>query len=135
MRSQSTPRKKKKILIVDDDMITLKMLEKILSSGGYSVIQTTDGNAAILIAKKEHPNIVILDITMPSIDGISVATMLKSDPKTRNTPIILLSSLIEKEISRAQNAIPGISFLPKPIKQADLIRQISEHLLDNKFQT
>ena len=115
-------------MIVDDDRLSLKMLEKILSGAGYAVIQTTHGKDAIVMAKEEQPDLAILDIAMPDMDGIHVAIVLKNDPQTKNIPIIFLSSLVGKEIRKEKSALPGSSFLKKPPQKDDLLREIREHL-------
>ena len=87
----------KKILIVDDDEVFLKMLEKTLISSGYSVSQATNGKDAIDLAKNWRPNLIILDIMMPEMDGGEAALVLEKDPETINIPSILMTSLLKKE--------------------------------------
>jgi len=119
---------KKKILIVDDSPVNLILLDSILSRVGYNVIQATNGEDAIQIARKEHPDLIILDIVMPGIDGLEAASRLKDQSATRTIPIIFVSSLVKKHSSMLKKMMPGHAFLPKPFKKQALLKEIREHL-------
>jgi CheY-like chemotaxis protein len=117
----------REILIVDDDRTTLKMLEKLLIRSGYSVIPLSLGKEAIRIAKERSPDVVILDIMMPDMDGGEVANILKSEPATKNIPIIFLSSLIKKNEEKSSSRQDGICLISKPFEREELIRQIENY--------
>lgn len=121
---------KKKILIVDDSPVNLRLLDKILSRVGYETIQATNGADAFRAAKDTQPDLIILDIAMPGIDGLQAASLLRNDLTTKNIPIIFASSLIKKNQKRKKKAFPGSSFLPKPYNKTILLREIREHLAD-----
>ena len=87
----------KKILIVDDEEDTLISLGNILRRANYIVSTTTSGEEAIKLAKANHPDLVILDIVLPGLDGGSVADILSNDPATANTPILFLTGILSKE--------------------------------------
>ena len=87
----------KKILIVDDEEDTLISLGNILRRANYIVSTTTNGEEAIKLAKANHPDLVILDIVLPGLDGGSVADILSNDPATANTPILFLTGILSKE--------------------------------------
>jgi len=128
MLNEKSELKNKKILIVDDDLISLTILEKMLSHAGYDVIKATNGKEALLRAKERQPDLAVLDIAMPELDGINVATILKSDPQTKNVPIIFLSALVGEEIRKEISSVPGSSFLIKPFRKDDLLREIKQFL-------
>jgi len=119
---------KKKILIVDDSPVNLILLHRFLSRVGYNVIQATSGEEAIRMAGKEQPDLIILDIVMPGIDGLEAASRLKDQSSTRTIPIIFVSSLVKKHSSMLKKMAPGRSFLPKPFKKRALLKEIREHL-------
>lgn len=119
---------KKKILIVDDNKVILKTLEKILISEGYSVIPLSLGRIALKIAKERSPDLIILDIMMPDMDGGDVAFILKNDPKTKNIPIMFLSSLVTKREEQSSSKKHGIYFMTKPFEKDELLRQIKNYL-------
>ena len=117
----------KKILIVDDDPITLKMLEKILLSVGYWVAKATNGKEALYIADDFLPNLIMLDIDMPVMDGTEAMERLNKNPRTKNIPVIFLSSLITKQDEMGKYG-KSKSYLAKPINREILLKEIDKHL-------
>lgn len=116
---------KKRILIVDDEKDILTVLEKRLVSAGYDVIKADSGNEAIRIAKEQHPDLIVLDIIMPEIDGSMVAETLKQDVNTKGIPVIFLTCLLtKKEESRLGHEIHGHFFIAKPFDQEELLKEI-----------
>ena len=118
---------RKKILIVDDDSITLKMLEKILLSAGYWVAKATNGKEALYTADDFLPDLVILDIVMPVMDGTETIEQLKKNPRTKNIPVIFLSSLITKKDEMGK-FVKSKSYLAKPINREKLLKEIDKCL-------
>lgn len=119
---------KKKILIADDDKPTLKILEAILSEAGYSVIQAASGPKALNLARSEHPDLAILDIAMPGMDGIDVGLVMKKDPQTRRIPVIFLSSHVGGGFREGMDSLLAANFLPKPIQKDLLLKEIERIL-------
>jgi len=120
---------KKKILIVDDEKDVLVVLERRLIAEGYSVITTDNGNDAIMLAKSEFPDLVILDIWMPNMEGTEVAAILKGDIKTKDIPVIFLTCLLEKEEEEKQGHVIGSNiFFAKPYDIEKLLTAIEELL-------
>lgn len=126
--------KEKKILLVDDDAVNLKILANILDNNGYSIMQASGGLEAVKMAKNFHPDLIILDIVMPDIDGGEVANILKNNPSTKNIPIIFLSSLIKREEERYSSKKDGIFLMSKPYDRDELIR-ITRQQLSIRGQT
>ena len=118
----------KKILIVDDDTVNLKMLRKIFNSDEFHVIQASGGYEAVNIAKNDHPDLIILDIVMPDMDGGEVAAILKKDPITQKIPIIFLSSLIKKEEEQYSSTQDGVYLMAKPFDRDVLLNKVREYL-------
>ncbi len=119
---------KKEILIVDDDRVILRTLEKILLDAGYSVTPLSLGREAVKIAKDRSPDLIILDIMMPDMDGGDVAHVLKNDAETRDIPIIFLSSLVTKREEQSSSRKHGLYFLAKPINRNELLKRIREYI-------
>jgi len=115
----------KKILIVDDDPVTLKMLEKILLSEGYWVAKANNGKDALYIADDFLPDVIILDIMMPIMDGAITLNKLEKNPRTRNIPVLFLTSLISKT-EELKKSIRNRRVLAKPIDKDMLLREISK---------
>jgi DNA-binding response OmpR family regulator len=87
-----TPIQKTTILIVDDEPDIRSILDILLTSKGYSTLQADSGKAALDLVARHHPDLVLLDIIMPDMDGYQVARQLREDPETREMPIIMISA-------------------------------------------
>ena len=125
---------KKTILTVDDENRVLELIKDILSVNGYSVIMASSGKEAITKAKKHGPDLIIMDIMMPDLDGAKVVKLLKEDSKTRDIPILFLSGIIVKEMGKSQADINVggnlYSALPKPFGAEELVNAVNK-LLEN----
>lgn len=85
----------KVILVVDDDLTLREMYEERLKAEGFDIIQASNGEEAIQMAKQNMPNVIMLDIMMPKLNGFDVLKTLKADPQTQNIPVIVLTALIQ----------------------------------------
>lgn len=122
--------KNKKILIVDDEPDALMMLEMRLSHAGYTVLKAENGKAAITVARVEHPDLIVLDILLPDMNGEEVAEELKSNPKTRDIPVMFLTCLFtKKEESRDGHKVSGNVFFAKPYNPEELLVEIEKELV------
>lgn len=120
---------KRKILVVDDEPDVLKVLEKRLSEAGYSVVMVSESKEALTKAKEEMPDLILLDILMPGIDGAEIGRRLKDDPKTKNIPVVFLTCLFTKEDEAAMgHAVGGNIFIAKPYDPQGLLKEIEKHL-------
>ena len=117
----------KKILIVDDEKDALFILEKELAARGYSVISADNGSDALNLAKSQCPDLIILDIWMPDMDGTEVAAMLKEYPETKDIPVIYLTCLVERKKGEEQGRVVGDKILiAKPYNIEGLSAQIEK---------
>lgn len=105
------------VLVVDDDESSREISRRILSKRGYSVICADDGESGIELARKQHPDIIVLDILMPGMDGWQVLERLRKIPETADIPIILQSMLSERELGLSLGAN---DYLTKPVDKSDL---------------
>ncbi|MFA9452643.1 MAG: PleD family two-component system response regulator [Candidatus Aminicenantaceae bacterium] len=119
---------KKKILVVDDDKIMLKMLERSLSGNGFSLAQAANGKDAVFLAKTWRPDLIVLDIMMPEMDGCEAAEKLKHNPDTKDIPIIFLTSLLSKEEENESPGCSGQICLAKPFDEHKLLAEIHKHM-------
>jgi CheY-like chemotaxis protein len=117
----------KKILVVDDDAVIQKLLGEILEREGYQVISARDGIDAMVMIRKERPDLVVLDIMMPHVNGYDVCRSIKFDPDFKLTPIILLTSR-DQEIDKHILGLMGIDYLHKTCKPQDLLLKIKKIL-------
>lgn len=91
----------KTILLVDDDLTLREMYEERLKAEGFSIVQATNGNEALQKARESKPNVVLLDIMMPKVNGFDVMREMKADPELKEIPIIVLTALIQ-DVDRVQ---------------------------------
>ena len=106
------------------------MLEKRLSSEGYSVVTVDNGFDVLALAKAQPPDLIILDLVMPSMEGGEIAAKIKGDIRTRNVPIIFLTALLSKDEEYKENhIIAGNITFAKPIDTEGLLSQIRKLLL------
>jgi len=91
----------KTILLVDDDFTLREMYGERLKTEGFQIIQASDGEEALLMAKKNKPNVILLDIMMPKINGFDVLKQIKADDELKNIPVLILTALIQ-EVDKIQ---------------------------------
>jgi DNA-binding response OmpR family regulator len=104
----------KRILVVDDEPAVLNTLCKELRGAGYEVITAADGEAALAAARAQKPDLILMDLLLPKLDGWQVCQELKRDPAQRAVPIVMFSGLIEKDYERQASEM-GDAFLAKPV--------------------
>ncbi len=111
----------KRILICDDDPVILRLLQVNLELEGYEVVLANNGEQALEVAQAENPDLIILDIMMPRLDGYQTAERLKGSPSTRDTPVIFLSARAQaSDIDRGRQF--GVEeYLTKPFDPSDLL--------------
>jgi CheY-like chemotaxis protein len=116
---------KKKILIIDDEKDALFILSKELASKGYSVISADNGNDALKLAKSKYPDLIMLDIWMPEMDGLEVFARLGEDPKTKDIPVIFLTCLFSKREEKERGCVvAGRVLIAKPYSIESLATEI-----------
>jgi signal transduction histidine kinase len=116
------------ILVVDDTHENLRLLSGILKEQGYSVRLAPSGSLAIESALTTPPDLILLDIMMPSVDGYEVCRRLKADSRTSSIPIIFLSALNEPLDKVKAFALGGVDFITKPFHVEEVLVRISTHL-------
>jgi signal transduction histidine kinase/CheY-like chemotaxis protein len=113
------------VMIVDDDPNARDLLAATVRREGYRVIEATDGQAAVTLARRWHPDVVTLDVLMPRMDGWAVLTALKSDPALAEIPVIIVTVLADRGIAVSLGAA---EFLTKPVDRARLAATIRQHV-------
>lgn len=115
----------KKILIVDDEPDILEFLQYNLRKEGYEVVSATDGKQAITTAEREKPNLILLDIMMPELDGVETCRLLRSKKEFADTPIAFLTARDEDFSQITALDVGGDDYITKPIKPRVLISRIN----------
>ena len=118
----------KRILICDDDPVILRLLQVNLELEGYEVLQAHHGEEALEIASAEHPDLVILDIMMPRLDGYQTAERLKASDDTKEIPVVFVSAKAQQSDIEKGKSYGVADYLTKPFDPTDLL-EIVERLV------
>lgn len=116
----------KKILIVEDDYAIADSLQAMLQVKGYGVLFAPDGQAAVEVARKEIPDVILLDILLPKLDGFDVCRILKADPKTKDIRIIVATGLGRMGDVETAFAAGACDYIIKPFDAERLLKKIEK---------
>lgn len=118
----------KTILLADDEANLRILVRTTLEDLEYYILEATDGTTALELARKERPDLLVLDWMMPGINGIEVAAALRQDPATAHIPVIMLTAK-GQEMDKAQgHAVGAYAYLIKPFSPLELLRKVQEVL-------
>jgi two-component system cell cycle response regulator DivK len=120
----------KRILVVDDQEDLRGVLRDLLSGSGYTVIEAADGEAGVTKAKSDRPDLILMDIQMPVIDGYEATRRIKSDPDFKPIPIVAVSSYAMKGDEEKARAAGCDHYVTKPYSSMQLLRLIRRLLGD-----
>ena len=118
----------KKILIIDDEINLVVLLESRLKMQGYEVITASDGQAGLEMAKKYKPDLIILDLMLPKMDGYTVCGLLKNDRRYAKIPIILFTARIQESDRQTGKEVGAEAYITKPFDPKVLMAKIEELL-------
>ena len=117
-----------KVLLVDDTPENLKVLRGTLETEGYNILVATNGEQAIDIAMSASPDLILLDVMMPGIDGFETCRRLKADEKLASIPVIFVTALAETESVMEGFDVGGIDYVIKPFNDQEVIARVRTHL-------
>ena len=117
---------KRKILLIDDHDSVLKLLEAVLKVRNYEVCYASNGAEGLEMAQAEAPDLVLLDVMMPGMDGFKVCQALKQAEATKNIPVVFLTARGEDTDREMGKRVGGEGFIKKPFRSSDLMTTISE---------
>ena len=117
-----------KILIVDDAPINVKLMSDMLSKAGYQIVPETNSHQVLVDAQQENPDLILLDIMMPGLDGYEVCRQLKSDETTRDIPVIFMSALTQTNDKLKGFEAGGVDYVTRPFKQKEILARVEVHL-------
>jgi two-component system cell cycle response regulator DivK len=119
-----------KILYIEDNPQNMRLIRKILQVGGYELLEALDGNSGLEVASREHPDLILMDVNLPDLDGMKAISALKSDPKLHRIPVIALTANAmygDKE----QFLDAGCDgYLAKPVSKNELLTTLAYFLRD-----
>ena len=118
----------KKILIVEDNEKNLKLFKIIIESLGYKTLLAEDGAKGVKIAKEQMPDLILMDIQMPGMDGMSAMKILRSDERTKDIPALALTSYAMKGNKERFLEVGFIDYISKPISKDNFIEVVEKAL-------
>ncbi len=116
---------KGKILVVDDEIYIVHILDFSLGMEGYEVLTALDGEQALEKARANHPDLIVLDIMMPKLDGYETCKMLKADESTKDIPVILLSAKGRNVDQKVGFEVGADDYITKPFSPRKLVERIN----------
>ncbi|NES19131.1 MAG: response regulator [Symploca sp. SIO3E6] len=134
MNSDPLPELKGKILVVDDQLNNHRLLSTILTKQGYEVRKALNGKMALIGVQADPPDLILLDIRMPEIDGYEVCEQLKASEQTKEIPIIFLSALNETLDKVKAFSVGGVDYISKPFHPEEVLARVENHLTIGRLQ-
>lgn len=119
----------KRILVVDDDPDNRRIVVKVLTREGYETLEAGDGRAAIELARAERPDLIVMDLGIPHVDGLEASRQLKADPRSADIPIIALTALAMRGDEERARKAGCDEYLAKPCRP-ETIRQTVRRFLE-----
>ena len=123
------------ILLVDDQPANLQLLSQTLENLGCKLLFAKNGESALAIAQKALPDLILLDIMMPGIDGFEVCQRLKKNPDTRKIPVIFLSALDETGDKVRGLQLGAVDYVAKPFQPEEVIARVNTHLIIHRLNS
>ena len=117
-----------RILVVDDEEDIVELIAVNLQRKGYDTLTAYNGTAALEVARKERPDLILLDVMMPCQDGLTVLTRLRSDPATQATPIVIITARRETATIFSALARGATDVILKPFGMADMLKAVERYL-------
>ncbi len=117
-----------KILIVEDNPANMKLAIFLLESAGHVTLSARDAEAGLALARNEHPNLILMDIQLPGMDGLEAVVLLKRDDATRVIPVIALTALAMKGDEERIRAAGCDGYIAKPIRYQEFLATIAAQL-------
>ncbi|MEJ1353826.1 MAG: response regulator [Candidatus Sedimenticola sp. (ex Thyasira tokunagai)] len=125
---EGVPGTEKTVLVVDDSPTETHIIKGIVEKGGYSVITAEDGESGVAEAKQTHPDVILMDVVMPGLNGFQATRQLTRAPETADIPVILVTTK-DQDTDRAWGMRQGAKdYVVKPVTAADLLQKIKSVL-------
>ncbi|HEV8123527.1 MAG TPA: response regulator [Gemmatimonadales bacterium] len=117
-----------KVLVVEDNAANMTLAIFLLESAGHTVLSATDAEAGLTLARDQHPNLILMDIQLPGMDGLEATALLRKDDTTRAIPVIALTALAMKGDEERIRAAGCDGYIAKPLRYRDFLTTIADQL-------
>ncbi|MDA8244706.1 MAG: response regulator [Elusimicrobia bacterium] len=118
----------RKIVMIEDSKAASGVLKEVLAAEGYNVLHATDGVSGLALARREKPDLILLDLLLPKLNGYDVCNALMRDNMMRHTPVLIISTLDTPESIEKAKQCGARNFMKKPYNLDDLLREIKRLL-------
>jgi two-component system, cell cycle response regulator DivK len=117
-----------KVLVVEDNATNMTLASFLLESAGHSVLRATDAEHGLTIAREEHPDLVLMDIQLPGMDGLQATLLLREDEATRKIPVLALTALAMKGDEERIRAAGCDGYIAKPMRYKEFLAAVNAQL-------
>ena len=118
----------KKVLVVEDNELNMKLFHDLLEAHGYATVQTSNGNEVLELARREQPDLILMDIQLPEVSGLDVTRWLKADPELKKIPVIAVTAFAMKGDEQKIREGGCEDYISKPISVTGFIETIQKYL-------
>jgi len=123
-----------RVLVVDDEPANVELIVRRLSGNGYETLTASNGHDAIAVATREQPDLILMDIMMPGLDGWQATRLLKGDPKTANIPVVFVTARDRPEDVAAGFEAGGMMYVNKPVEPVELFARVRQAIFMKRLQ-
>ena len=123
-----------KVLAIEDNPANMKLVSLLLQHAGHTVLSAVDAESGLTLARSERPDLILMDIQLPGMDGMAATALLKQDPLTAAIPVIALTAMAMKEDQEKPRAAGCDAYIAKPLRYQELYEVMARLLLPSKVQ-
>jgi two-component system, cell cycle response regulator DivK len=116
------------VLVVEDNLVNMKLAVFLLQLAGHTVLSATDAEVGLTIAREQHPNLILMDIQLPGMDGLEATALLKRDEQTRAIPVIALTALAMKGDEERIRSAGCDGYMAKPVRYREFLATVAAQL-------
>jgi two-component system, cell cycle response regulator DivK len=124
-----------RILVVEDNEANMKLASVLLATAGHSVLCAVDAEAGVMLARAEQPDLILMDIQLPGMDGLAATALLKQDPATSSIPVIALTAMAMKADQERSQIAGCEAYIAKPLRYRELYTAIDSLLAEHQFRS
>ena len=117
-----------KILIIEDNPVNMELATDLLEVAGYEVMQSTSAEEGVEMARTQHPDLVLMDLSLPGMDGLAATRLLCADPATSHLPVVVLTANVMKGDETRAHEAGACGYIAKPIDTRAFARQVASYL-------
>ncbi len=120
-------------MLVDDDQYNLELIKAYMADYGFRVITASDGEECLVALREERPDLILMDVRMPRMDGITACASIKADSRVRDIPVVFLSGDQDAASKVSGFKAGGVDYITKPVEEAELLARVTTHLKQTRI--